>query len=235
MQESSSQSKLLVPERIGALCDRNGQTCTFSTKTIAEGMDGAEAPCDTAWLARLLAMPEPPTPPSRQKRGGAAKGGSMPDLFCNEVLPSTTSWPPLLNQWPYQSPNPPEGTPLPEQFHSTLATRSPLPSARDPTRVVGMPVKVERASQHARTCRLSEMEKLMARVDKLERTLSELSARIEATARKRPAQEVHQTGSGGNVGSIDQCSSNISFGEGSTMNNYLLDRLIDECWPGKPS
>ena len=75
----------------------------------------------------------------------------------------------------------------------------------------------------------------MARVDKLERTLSELSARIEATARKRPAQEVHQTGSGGNVGSIDQCSSQIHFGEGSTMNNYLLDRLIDECWPDKPS
>ena len=77
------------------------------------------------------------------------------------------------------------GTPLPEQFHSTLATRSPLPSARDPTRVVGMPLNAERASQHARTCRLSEMEKLIARVDKLERTLRELSARLDATARKR--------------------------------------------------
>ena len=79
------------------------------------------------------------------------------------------------------------------------------------------------------------MEKLMARVDKLERTLSELSSRIEATARKRPAQEFHQTGSGGNVGSIEHGSSHFSFGEGSTMNNYLLDRLIDECWPAKPS
>ena len=78
------------------------------------------------------------------------------------------------------------------------------------------------------------MEKLMARVDKLERTLSELSSRIEATARKRPAHEVHQTGSGGNVGSIEQCNSHFSFGEGSTMNNYLLDRLIDEYWPDKP-
>ena len=197
-------------------------------------MDGAEAECDHAWLVRLLNMPEPPTPPPRQKRVGAAKGGSMPDLFCNEVLPSTTSWPPPLNQGPYQPPNPPVGTPLPAQLPSTLANRSPLPSARDPTRVVGMPLNAERASQHARTCRLSEMEKLIARVDKLERTLRELSARLDAPARKRPAQEVHQAGSGGNVGSIDQCSSQIHFGEGSTMNNYLLDRLIDECWPDKP-
>ena len=98
-----------------------------------------------------------------------------------------------------------------------------------------MPLNAERASQHARKCRLSEMEKLMARVDKLERTLSELSSRIEATARKRPAQQLHQSGSGGNVGYIDQGSAHISFGEGSTMNNYLLDSLIDECWPGKPS
>ena len=98
-----------------------------------------------------------------------------------------------------------------------------------------MPVTAERASQHARACRLSEMEKLKVRIDKLERTLSELCARIEATARKRPTQQLHQSGSGGNVGSIEQSSANISFGEGSTMNNYRLDRLIDECWPHKPS
>ena len=197
-------------------------------------MDSAEDQCDPAWLARLLSMPEPPTPPSRQKRVGAAKGGSMPDLFCNEVLPSTTSWPPMFKQLPYQSPSPPEGTPQPDQLPLTVAARSPLPSARGPTRVVGMPVTVERASQHARACRLSEMERLKARIEKLERTLSELCARIEATARKRPAQQLHQSGSGGNVGHIDQSSAHISFGEGSTMNNYLLDSLIDECWPGKP-
>ena len=82
------------------------------------------------------------------------------------------------------------------------------------------------------------MEKLKARIEKLERTLSELSARIEATTRKRPAQQVNQAASGGTInlsgGSIEG-SAHISFGEGSTMNNYLLDRLLDECWPDTPS
>ena len=82
------------------------------------------------------------------------------------------------------------------------------------------------------------MEKLKARIEKLERTLSELSARIEATTRKRPAQQVNQAGSGGTInlsgGSIEG-SAHISFDEGSTMNNYLLDRLLDECWPDTPS
>ena len=42
---------------------------------LAEGMAGAEVPSlDPGWLARLLAMPEPPTPPARQK-GCAAPGG----------------------------------------------------------------------------------------------------------------------------------------------------------------
>ena len=200
-------------------------------------MDGAEDPCDPAWLARLLTVPEPPTPPSRHKRGGAAKGGSMPDLFCNEVLPSTTSEPPLFKQWPYQAPSPLAGQPLPAMLNPPRDARSPLPYASDPARVVGMPVPVERASRHARNCRLSELERLKARIDKLERTLSELSARIEATARKRPAQQVNQAGSGGTIslsgGSIEG-SARISFGDGSTMNNYLLDRLFEECWPDTP-
>ena len=82
---------------------------------------------------------------------------------------------------------------------SPLDARSPLPYASDPARVVGMPVPVERASRHARNCRLSELERLKARIDKLERTLSELSARIEATACNRPAQQGQppQAGSGG--------------------------------------
>ena len=102
---------------------------------VAEGMDGAdERLLDPGWLARMLAMPEPPTPPSRQKRCSAAPGGPLPDLFCDEIMPKMTSWPPL---------------------HKPCGS-------------------------------------------------------IEGNA-------------------------NISFGEGSTMNNYLLDRLIDECWPDTPS
>ena len=183
-------------------------------------------------------MPEPPTPPSRQKRGGAANGGSKPDLFCNEVLPSTTCWSPMFKQWPHQAPRPLEGPPQPEHIPSPLDARSTLPFAHDPTRVVGLPVTVERASRHARPCRLSEMEKLKARIEKLERTLCELSERIDASSRKRHSQPVNQPGCGGTItvsgGSIEG-TAHISFGEGSTMNNYLLDSLFDECWPDTPS
>ena len=38
-------------------------------------------------------------------------------------------------------------------------------------------------------------------------------------------------GAGGSI----EGDAHISFGEGSTMNNYLLDRWIDECWPDTSS
>ena len=188
-------------------------------------------PCVVGEAAQHAGATDPAATPKKGRRGQGGfharlvlqRGAAFHDVVATTAQPGAVP-----------TTEPAVGTPLPAQLPSTLANRSPLPSARDPTRVVGMPLNAERASQHARTCRLSEMEKLIARVDKLERTLRELSARLDAPARKRPAQEVHQTGNGGNVGSIDQCSSQIHFGEGSTMNNYLLDRLIDECWPDKP-
>ena len=85
---------------------------------------------------------------------------------------------------------------------------------------------------------MSELEQLKQRIEKLERTLRELSGRIEASSRKSHIQHVNQPGSSGTVnlsgGSIEG-NARISFGEGSTMNNYVLDRLIDECWPNTPS
>ena len=85
---------------------------------------------------------------------------------------------------------------------------------------------------------MTELEKLAARIEKLERTLRDLSDRIDVSSRKRHTQPVNQPGSGGTInvsgGSIEG-SAHITFGEGSTMNNYLLDRLIDECWPDTPS
>ena len=85
---------------------------------------------------------------------------------------------------------------------------------------------------------MSELEKLTVRIEKLERTLRELSDRIDVSSRQRHPQHVNQPGSGGTInvsgGSIEG-NAHITFGEGSTMNNYLLDRLIDECWPDTPS
>ena len=85
---------------------------------------------------------------------------------------------------------------------------------------------------------MSEMEQLKQRIEKLERTLRELSGRIDASSRTRHTQQFNQPGVGGTVnvsgGSIEG-NAHISFGEGATMNNYVLDRLIDECWPNTPS
>ena len=83
---------------------------------LAEGMADADWPqLDPAWLARLLAMPEPPTPPARQK-GCAAPGGvggPLPDLLCDEIMPQTTSGPPVHKPWPFHSPSPTDGSTLP--------------------------------------------------------------------------------------------------------------------------
>ena len=205
-------------------------------------MDGDdEPPAAQGWSSeRLLGMPEPPTPPrSRKTIYYEAPGGPLPDLFCNEVMPSTTAWPPVHKPWPFQTPSPPDRSKMPAGITPPVATSSPLPSSRDSNRVVGMPVTVERVSQHARTCRLSELEKLKERIEKLERTIRELGDRIEASSRKRPTQQqVNQPGCGGAInvsgGSVEG-HAHYSFGDGATMNNYLLDRWMDECWPDMPS
>ena len=202
-------------------------------------MDGTDSPLleHPGWLAKMLAMSEPPTPASRKKRC-AAPGGPLPDLFCDELMPKTTLWPPMHKTWPCQVPTPPDGAPLPDRGTPPVAAVSPLPSSRDSHRVVGLPVTVERDSRHARPCRLSELEKLAARIEKLERTMRELSQRIDASNRKRHTQHVNQPGSGGTInvsGGAVEGNAHFSFGDGSTMNNYMLDRLIDECWPDTPS
>ena len=46
---------------------------------------------------------------------------------------------------------------------------------------------------------MSELEKLAARIEKLERTMRELSERIDASNRKRHNQHVNQPGSGGTI------------------------------------
>lgn len=202
-------------------------------------MDGGDEPlADTGWLARLLKMRAPPTPPPLSKIYNEAPDDPLPDLFCNEVMPSTTSWPPVHKPWPFQAPSPPDGSTMPDRSPLPVAAVSPLPSARSSSRVVGRPITVERVSHHARTSRLSELEKLSKRIEKLEATMRELGDRIDASSRKRPTQNVNQPGCGGTInmsGGAVEGGACFTFGEGSTMNNYLLDRFIDECWPDTPS
>ena len=203
-------------------------------------MDGGDEPlADTGWLARLLKLRAPPTPPPLSKTiYDEVPDDPLPDLFCNEVMPSTTSWPPVHKPWPFKAPSPPDGSTMPERSPLPVAAVSPLPSARSSPRVVGRPITVERVSHHARTNRLSELEKLSKRIEKLEASLREMGDRIDASSRKRPTQNVNQPGCGGTInmsGGAVEGGACFTFGEGSTMNAYLLDRLIDECWPDTTS
>ena len=202
-------------------------------------MAGDDEPlADSGWLAHLLNLREPPTPPLPKTIYYEAPEDPLPELFYNEVMPATTTWPPVHKPWPFQAHSPSDRSPMPGMRPLPVAADSPLPSSSSSTRVVGMPITVERVSRHARTSRLSELEKLSKRIEKLERTLRELSDRIDVSSRKRPTPLVNQPGSGGTInvsgGSIEG-DAHISFGEGSTMNNYLLDRWIDECWPDTSS
>ena len=168
-------------------------------------MAGDDEPlADSGWLARLLNLREPPTPPLPKTIYHEAPDGHLPDLLSNEVMPSTTSWPPVHKPWSVQAPSPPAGSTMPGMRPLPVAAVSPLPSSRSSTRVVGMPITVERVSHHARTSRLSEIEKMSKRIEKLECTLRELGDRIDAYSRKRPTQHVNQPGSG--------CTINVSGG-----------------------
>ena len=171
------------------LYDRNGQSCTF----IIPRRLATARPSVAGEAARHAGAADASGPPEGVRGNCAAPGGPLPDLFCDEIMPKTTSWPPEHKPWPFQAPPPP---PPPDRGPPTVAAVSPLPSSRDPTRVVGTPVRVDRVSRHARPCRMSELEKLAARIGKLERTLCELSERIDASSRKRHSQPVNQPGCG---------------------------------------
>ena len=102
-----------------------------------------------------------------------------------------------------------------------------------------MPVLADRVSRHARPSRRPELDQLKDRIAVLEHSIRELTARLEAIVRQGgTGQPVKREGCGGifnmSGGSLDG-RSNFSFGEASTMNNYFLNSLLDECWPDTPS
>ena len=136
-------------------------------------MDGQ---CDYDWMERIFNMPLPPTPPRRKVPAVAAQVAS-PGLFCAETMPPSTcaGWPQTYHPW---NPQVPLGYMAAIEakreggwMGSTVPKAAPLevpasPSATLP--IACMPQSGPQSSRHARPCRLSELEKLKARLDALE-------------------------------------------------------------------
>ena len=169
---------------------------------------------DDPWWVRLASMPRGPTPPA-QKRVTAAS--ITPPLFCAEKMPATPLWPPTGYQWntSVAGLDPLAPPPMPS------TDGSPIPAAPCQAAVVGRPTTVPRSSRHARPCRLSELEQMNGRIDKLEATLSELRDLIEGQQNGARVRRAKRSGAGPCV--------NITTGEASPDGNAsvsMSDRAV---------
>ena len=111
--------------------------------------------------------------------------------------------------------------------------RSPIPAAPCQAAVVGLPTTVPRSSRHARPCRLSELEKLNGRIDKLEATLAELRDLIEGQKDGARIRRAKRDGNGPciNITTVEanpdrHSSVSIPFSDQATMQNISLDDIL---------
>ena len=182
-----------------------------------------------AWWERLASMPRAPTPPALTAQKRVATTSSTPLLFCAEKMPATPPWPPTGYQWTTSSAglDPLAPPPMPN------TDRSPIPAAPCQAAVVGLPTTVPRSSRHARPCRLSELEKLNGRIDKLEATLAELRDLIEGQKDGARVRRAKRAGNGPcvNITTVEanpdgHSSVSIPFSDQATMQNISLDDIL---------
>ena len=180
---------------------------------------------DDPWWERLASMPRAPTPPA-QKRVAATS--IEPTLFCAEKMPATPPWPPTGYQWNTSAAglDPIAPPPMPS------TDRSPIPAAPCQSAVVGLPMTMPLSSRHARPCRLSELEKLNRRIDKLEATLSELRVLIEGQqncARVRRARKRSVDGPCVNITTVEASpygNGSVSMSDRAVVQNMSLDDIL---------
>ena len=203
-------------------------------------MDGAEELCDTGWLARLLAMPAPPTPlserPKEVLRGAwwstarsiLRRGHAGDDVVatCAQEVAGPSTAPARRVGHVGQDP-----------FVSRRRFAAPVFARLD----AGY-----RHARDGRTClsACSPMQNVGdGEAESAHREARAHSARSERAYRRVQPQAPLPAGQPAWVRRYDHriwrldrgYTAHNSFGEGSTMNNYLLDSLFDECWPDTPS
>ena len=174
---------------------------------------------DNDWMERVFNMPLPPTPPRRKMPAVAAQVVS-PGLFCAETMPPSTcaGWPQTYHPW-----NVPLGYMAAVEakreggwMGSTGPKAAPLEVPASPTAalpIACLPPSGPQSSRHARPCRLSELEKLKARLDSLESTMAEMRELFESQLRRTRARRSSNDGHGFQI-------TNVLAADGHSTNNF---------------
>ena len=197
-------------------------------------MDGQ---CDYAWMERMFNMPLPPTPPRRKVPAVAAQV-APPDLFCAETMPPSTcaGWPQPYHPW---NPQVPLGYMAAVEakregcwMGSTVPKAAPLEVPASPTAalpIACLPPSGPQSSRHARPCRLSELEKLKARLDSLESTMAEMRELLESQLRRTRARRSSNDGPGVNITNVlADGHSTLSLSDHAAVQNISLDDILSQ-------
>jgi hypothetical protein len=196
-------------------------------------MDGQ---CDYEWLERIFNMPPPPTPPRRKVPVVAAQV-APPDLFCAETVPPPTcaGWPQTYHPWKPQVPlgymAAAEAKREGGWMGSTVPrVAAPLEQPESPTAPIPisfLPMTVPRSSRHARPSRLSELEKLKARLDSLESTMAEMRELLDSQLRRTRARRSSSDGPGVNITNVlADGHSTLSLSDHAAVQNISLDDIL---------
>ena len=114
---------------------------------------------------------------------------------------------------------------------STVPKAAPLEVPASPTAalpIACLPPSGPQSSRHARPCRLSELEKLKARLDSLESTMAEMRELLESQLRRTRARRSSNDGNGfhiTNVLAADGHSTN-NFSDHASVLNLSLDDIL---------
>lgn len=199
-------------------------------------MDGQ---CDYDWLERIFNMPPPPTPPRRKGPAVAAQVAS-PGLFCAETMPPSTcaGWPQTYHPWNPQVPlgYMAAGEAMREGgwMGSTVPKAAPLEVPASPTATLPMtllPPSGPQSSRHVRPSRLSELEKLKARLDSLESTMAEMRDLLESQLRRTRARRSSNDGHGIQINNVlADGHSTLSVSDHAAVHcqNISLDDILSQ-------
>lgn len=184
----------------------------------------------------LLKAPSPPTPPRRTVPVVAAQV-APPKLFCAETVPPSTcaGWPQTYHPWTPQVPLGYRAATEAKRGGGWMGSTVPRvsapleepESATAPIPIPFLPMTVPRSSRHARPSRLSELEKLKARIDALESTLAELRELMESQQRRTRARWSSNDGPDVKITNVlADGHSTLSLSDHAAVQNISLDDIL---------